>query len=103
MSERDLIQELKSTSKDLSEEKDGLLKTIKQKESRIKTVMIKLEHATQDVQSLGHKIADKDKEVVKLQAKLDTKEKLLAEALIKIKDIYNDSTKYVNEEDENEE
>jgi len=79
MSERDLIQELKSTSKDLSEEKDGL------------------------VQSLGHKIADKDKEVVKLQAKLDTKEKLLAEALIKIKDIYNDSTKYVNEEDENEE
>ena len=65
MSERDLIQELKATIKDLSDEKEDLLKTIKQKESRIKTVMIKLEHATQDVSSVGHKIADKDKEITK--------------------------------------
>ena len=66
MSERDLIQELKSTIKDLSDEKEDLLKTINQKESRIKTVMIKLEHATQDVSSVGHKIAEKDKEIAKL-------------------------------------
>ena len=62
MSERDLIQELKSTIKDLSDEKEDLLKTIKQKESRIKTVMIKLEHATHDVESVGHKIEDQNKE-----------------------------------------
>ena len=67
MSERDLIQELKTTIKDLSDEKDDLLKTIKQKESRIKTVMIKLEHATQDVSSTGHKIEDQNKEIVKLK------------------------------------
>ena len=71
MSERDLIQELKSTIKDLSDEKDELLKTIKQKESRIKTVMIKLEHATEDVSSIGHKIVEKDKQITKLKVFLD--------------------------------
>ena len=84
MSERDLIQELKSTIKDFADEKDDLLKTIKQKEARIKTVMIKLEHATQDVQSVGHKIEDQNKEIANLKAKLETKEKLLEEALTKI-------------------
>ena len=93
MSERDLIQELKSTIKDFADEKDDLLKTIKQKEARIKTVMIKLEHATQDVQSVGHKIEDQNKEIAKLRAKLETKEKLWEAALIKIKDIHDDSTK----------
>ena len=92
MSERDLIQELKSTIKDLSDEKDDLLKTIKSKESRIKTLMIKLEHATQDVSSVGHKIGEKDKEISKLHAKLDTKTKLLDEALTKLKGIHDDST-----------
>ena len=50
----------------LNDEKEDLLKTIKQKEARIKTVMIKLEYATQDVSSVGHKIAVKDKEITKL-------------------------------------
>ena len=77
MSERDLIQELKSTIKDLSDEKEDLLKTIKQKESRIKTVMIKLEHATQDVSSVGHQLADKDKEILKLKEKLKDKNKVV--------------------------
>ena len=77
MSERDLIQELKSTIKDLSDEKDELLKTIKQKESRIKTVMIKLEHATEDVSSIGHKIVEKDKQITKLKEKLKDKNKVV--------------------------
>ena len=76
MSERDLIQELKSTIKDLSYEKEDLLKTIKQKEAKIKTLLIKLEHATQDVSSVGHKVADKDKEITKLKEKLKDKIKL---------------------------
>ena len=77
MSERDLIQELKSTIKDLSDEKDDLLKTIKQKEARIKTVMIKLEHATEDVSSIGHKIVEKDKQITKLKEKLKDKNKIV--------------------------
>ena len=58
----------------------------------MKQVMIKLEHATSDVQATGHKIGEQNKQIAELQAKLDTKEKLLEEALQKIKDINDDST-----------
>ena len=77
MSERDLIQELKSNIKDLSDEKEDLLKTIKQKEARIKTIMIKLEHSTQDVHSTGKKIEERNKEIVKLKEKLKDKNKVV--------------------------
>ena len=110
MSERDLIQELKSTIKDLSDEKDDLLKTIKQKEQRIKTVMIKLEHSTADVSTTGKKIAEQDKEIVKLKEKLKDKNKIVK------KEIDEEIEKYItshstveiqskkedNEEDEQE-
>ena len=46
----------------------------------------------------GIKIEDQNKEIAKLRAKLETKEKLLEEALTKIKDIYDDSTEKVEEE-----
>tara|TARA_B100000214_G_C23919756_1_gene605446 strand:+ start:83 stop:391 length:309 start_codon:yes stop_codon:yes gene_type:complete len=92
MSDRDLIQELKATITDLQEEKDSLSKTISSKERRIKQVTLKLEHATQDVKSVGHKVAEKDKEIAQLHAKLETKEGLLKEALTKIKEIRDDST-----------
>jgi SepF-like predicted cell division protein (DUF552 family) len=54
--------------------------------------MIKLEHATSDVQSTGHKIGEQNKLIADLQAKLDTKERLLEEVLEKIKNIHDDST-----------
>ena len=77
MSERDLIQELKSTIKDLSDEKEDLLKAIKQKEARSKTLLIKLEHSTADVSTTGKKIAEQDKELVKLKDKLKDKNKIV--------------------------
>ena len=69
------------------------------KDSRNKQVLIKLEHATADVQSLGHKIGDQNKEIADLKAKLETKDKLLEEALRKIKDIYDDSTEKTEPEE----
>ena len=93
MSDRDLVQELKSNIVDLTVEKDEMAKTVDKKQSRIKQVMIKLEHATEDVKHCGHKIDDQNKEIASLKAKLETKEKLLEQALTKIKDIYADSTK----------
>ena len=54
--------------------------------------MIKLEHATKDTQTVGHKISEQNKEIADLHAKLETKEKLLDEALAKIKTLTNDST-----------
>ena len=85
MSEKDLVKELKNQITDLTQDRDDALAKVKTKESRMKQVMIKLEHATSDVQATGHKIMEKDKEIAKLTAKLETKEELLQDALIKIK------------------
>ena len=58
----------------------------------MKQVMIKLEHATDDVQSMGHKIGEQNKKMADLEAKLETKERLLEEALERIKSLTDDST-----------
>ena len=100
MSDRDLVQELKSNIADLQAEKDEMSKTVAKKQARIKQIMIKLEHATEDVKHCGHKIEDQNKEIASLRAKLETKDKLLQEALTKIKDIYADSTEKIEEEPE---
>tara|TARA_B100000575_G_scaffold279512_1_gene267976 strand:+ start:1521 stop:1841 length:321 start_codon:yes stop_codon:yes gene_type:complete len=92
MSERDLVKELKNQITDLTQDRDEALAKIKAKESRLKQVTIKLEHATSDVQATGHKIGEQNKKIADLQAKLETKEKLLEEALDKLKDIHDDST-----------
>ena len=57
----------------------------------MRQVMIKLEHAVQDVQSMGHKIGEQNKEMAELEAKLQTKERLLEEALERIKSLTDDS------------
>ena len=92
MSERDLVRELKENIKELTQDRDDALAKVKSKESRMRQVMIKLEHATGDVQSLGHKIGDQNKIISELQAKLETKERLLEEALERIKSLTDDST-----------
>ena len=61
--------------------------------------MIKLEHATQDVKATGHRIAERDKELADVRAKLETKDKVLQEALSKLKDIHDDSTEKVEEDE----
>lgn len=93
MSERDLVKELKTQITDLTQDRDEALAKVKTKEARLKQVMLKLEHATSDVQATGHKIGEQNKIIIELQAKLETKDKLLEEALGKIKDIHEDSTK----------
>ena len=97
MSERDLVRELKETIKDLTEDRDDALAKVVSKESRLKQVMIKLEHATSDVQSLGHKIGEQNKKIADLEAKLETKDRLLDEALQKIKNTHDDSTSKIED------
>ncbi len=92
MSEKDLVKELKAAIADLTQDRDDALAKVKSKESRMKQVLLKLEHATQDVHTCGHKIGEQNKEIADLTAKLNTKDKLLEEALQKIKDIHDDST-----------
>ena len=92
MSEKDLVKELKAEIAEITKDRDDALEKVKGKESRMKQVLIKLEHATQDVQTVGHKIGEQNKQIADLEAKLDTKDKLLDEALEKIKGMHEDST-----------
>ena len=92
MSERDLVKELKAEIAEITNDRDDALTKMKSKESRMKQVLIKSEHATQDVHTCGHKIGEQNKEIADLKAKLETKAKLLDEALQRIKDIHDDST-----------
>ena len=92
MSDKDLVKELKAEIVEITKDRDDALEKMKSKESRMKQVLIKLEHREQDVHSCGHKIGEQNKEIAELKAKLDTKGKLLEEALQKIKDIHDDST-----------
>jgi chromosome segregation ATPase len=92
MSERDLIKELKAQITDLTADRDDALSKVRAKESRMKQVMIKLEHATSDTQAVGHKIGEQNKKIAELEAKLETKSRLLDEALERIKSLTDDST-----------
>ena len=93
MSEKDLVKELKAEVVEITKDRDDALAKVKSKESRMKQVLIKLEHREQDVHSIGHKIGEQNKEIADLKAKLETKTRLLDEALQRIKDINDDSTK----------
>ena len=92
MSDKDLVKELKAELAEITKDRDDALAKVKSKESRMKQVLIKLEHREQDVHSCGQKIGEQNKEIAELKAKLDTKGRLLDEALEKIKDIHDDST-----------
>ena len=92
MSDKDLVKELKAELAEITKDRDDTLTKMKSKESRMKQVLIKLEHREQDVQSIGHKIGEQNKEIADLKAKLETKDRLLDEALQRIKDIHDDST-----------
>ena len=103
MSEKDLVKELKAEVVEITKDRDDALAKVKSKESRMKQVLIKLEHATQDVQAVGHKIGEQNRQIADLEAKLDTKDRLLDEALQKIKGIHEDSTQETEIETEDQE
>ena len=92
MSDKDLVKELKAELAEITKDRDDALAKVKSKESRMKQLLIKLEHREQDVHSCGQKIGDQNKEIAELEAKLETKARLLEEALQRIKDIHDDST-----------
>ena len=101
MSEKDLVKELKAEIAEIAKDRDDALAKVKSKESRIKQVLIKLEHREQDVQSCGHKIGEQNKQIAELQAKLETKDKLLEEALEKIKGIHEDQSEKTDSDTDN--
>ena len=103
MSEKDLVKELKAEVVEITKDRDDALAKVKSKESRMKQVLIKLEHREQDIQTCGHKIGDQNKEISELKAKLETKSRLLDEALQRIKDITDDSTQETDPDTDDQE
>ena len=77
MSQKDLNRELRTTIKDLTEEKDELSDKLKKKESRIKQILIQLEQATDDVNHCGKKIREQEDEIKELKAENDELQKKL--------------------------
>ena len=67
MTDKTLLKEYKSTISDLTKEKQELNDTINQKDSKIKQILIQLEQANSDIQSMGSKIGE-------LQEKLNKKQ-----------------------------
>ena len=58
MSDKDLVKELKAELAEITKDRDDALSKVKSKESRMKQVLIKLEHREQDVHSCGQKIGE---------------------------------------------
>ena len=67
MTDKSLLKEYKSSISDLTKEKQELNETIVQKDSKIKQILIQLEQANNDIQSMGSKIGE-------LQEKLNKKQ-----------------------------
>ena len=79
MSNKDLVSELKAHIKELSAEKDALVKTVATKDSRIKQLLLKIEDANDEVKSTVKKMegyknetADANEEVEKMKKKIKT-------------------------------
>ena len=67
MTDKSLLKEYKSSISDLTKEKQELNEIIVQKDSKIKQILIQLEQANSDIQSMGSKIGE-------LQEKLNKKQ-----------------------------
>ena len=80
MTEKSLLTEYKSTISDLTKEKQELNDTIIQKDSKIKKILIQLEQANSDIQSMGSKIGE-------LQEKLNKKQTIKLNIDKKIEEI----------------
>jgi len=69
MSNRELISAYEEHLKDLTEERQDLIKLAEEKGARIKKLLIQLEQANADIENLGKRVAD-------VEAKAKKKDKI---------------------------
>ena len=94
MTDKTLLKEYKSSIADLTKEKQELKEIIVQKDSKIKQLLIQLEQANADIQSMGSKIGE-------LQEKLNKKQTIKLNIDKKIEEILeNKSDTSVDTDDE---
>ena len=86
MTDKSLLTEYKSTISDLTKEKQELNDIIIQKDSKIKKILIQLEQANSDIQSMGSKIGE-------LQEKLNKKQTIKLNIDKKIEEMLENKVK----------
>ena len=93
MSNRDLLSAYKEQLKDLTEEKQDLIKLADEKDARIKKLLIQLEQANADVENLGKRIAE-------VEAKAKKKDKIKKIINQKIDEVLEKKDEIVVDNDE---
>lgn len=80
MSNKDLVLELKAHIKDLTAEKDELNKALSAKDGRIKQLLLKIEDANTEVQSMAKKLTAAHDECRDMKTEIADLQKKLTEA-----------------------
>ena len=70
MSTKEILVELKAHIKDLTTEKERLNEDLKNKDSRIKLLLQKIEQADDDVKAMGKKLSDNNRKMTDMEAEL---------------------------------
>ena len=93
MSNRDLLSAYKEQLKDLTAEKQDLIKLADEKDAKIKKLLIQLEQANADVENLGKRIAE-------VEAKAKKKDKIKKIINQKIDEVLEKKDEIVVDNDE---
>ena len=81
MSNRELISAYKEQLKNLTDEKQDLIRLSEEKDGRIKKLLIQLEQANSDVENLGKRVAEVEKKAKKKEDIKNTINKKIEEVL----------------------
>ena len=101
MSTKEILVELKAHVKDLTTEKERLNEDLKNKDSRIKLLLQKIEQADDDVKAMGKKLSDNNRKMTDMENELRELKETLESLQPKKPD--EESTEEITEEEKTEE
>ena len=100
MSTKEILVELKAHIKDLTTEKERLNEDLKNKDSRIKLLLQKIEQADDDVKAMGKKLSDNNRRMTDMENELRELKETLESSQPKKPD--EESTEEITEEEKSE-
>ena len=100
MSTKEILVELKAHIRDLTTEKERLNEDLKNKDSRIKLLLQKIEQADDDVKAMGKKLSDNNRRMMDMENELRELKETLELSQPKKPD--EESTEEITEEEKSE-
>ena len=100
MSTKEILVELKAHIKDLTTEKERLNEDLKNKDSRIKLLLQKIEQADDDVKAMGKKLSDNNRRMTDMENEIRELKETLESLQPKKPD--EESTEEITEEEKSE-